>query len=58
MSLQQYWQTQNSFFDLSAGSINKLGYCNYFTDPQQEEFDGAKVRLSTRNGQSLVRGIF
>ncbi|CAF0918279.1 unnamed protein product [Adineta ricciae] len=59
MSLQQYWQTQNSFFDLSAGSINKLGYCNYFTDPQQEEYDGAKpLRKRRDDTNDIINQLF
>jgi hypothetical protein len=44
MSVHQYYQ--NSFFDLSAGSINDFDFFNIHSGQQQEEdFDGTKVMI-------------
>ncbi len=48
MSLNQSYQyeQQNSFFDLSAGSINDFDFFNIHSGRQQEiEFDGDKVMI-------------
>ncbi len=48
MSLNQSYQyeQQNSFFDLSAGSINDFDFFNIHSGRQQEaEYDGGKVMI-------------
>ncbi|UJR09105.1 hypothetical protein I4U23_013352 [Adineta vaga] len=59
MSSQQYWQSQNSFFDLSAGSIKQFAYSNCYAGPQQEEYDGAKpLRKRRDDTNDIINQLF
>ncbi|CAF2987649.1 unnamed protein product [Rotaria sp. Silwood2] len=58
MSLHSYYQyeqqNQNSFFDLSAGSINDFDFCNIDTGRQQEAFDGNKPFRKRRDDTNAI----
>jgi len=59
MSLYQYWQSQGSFFDLSAGSIKKFDCYNYPLGPQQEEYEGTKpLRKRRDDTNDIINQLF
>ncbi|CAF1461839.1 unnamed protein product [Adineta steineri] len=53
MSIQQYCQTQQNFFDLSAGTINECGYYNSQLGLHQEEYDDAKPLRKRRDDTNV-----
>jgi PAS domain-containing protein len=58
MSLHSYFQYEqqkkNSFFELSAGSINNYDFYNIDTGRQQNEFDGTKPFRKRRDDTNVI----